>query len=332
MNFVPTLAGFAWPALLLAAPLPWLVRWLLPGARISAATLRMPGAADVPAAPRRPTRARSAGRVHPLAWLAWLLLCIAAARPQQLGAPVTPPASGRDLMLALDLSGSMGEPDMELAGQPVERLTAAKAVLSDFLDRRLGDRVSLLVFGQRAYAVTPLTLDRESVREQLAGSVVGLVGQETAIGDALGLAVKRLRAQEAGQRVVILLTDGVNTAGTLTPERAAELARDAGVRVHTIAFGGTGELKVFGFALPLPGGGQDIDEAALRKIATRTGGQFFRARDSDELAGIYSEIDRLEPVKRPGRAVRPVIERYPVPLAAGLVAMLLLSLRRRGAR
>jgi len=212
MNFVPTLAGFAWPALLLAAPLPWLVRWLLPGARISAATLRMPGAADVPAAPRRPTSARSAGRVHPPAGPGRPPPFPPPRPPPQPRPPGPPPASGRDLMLALDLSGSMGEPDMELAGQPVERLTAAKAVLSDFLDRRLGDRVSLLVFGQRAYAVTPLTLDRESVREQLAGSVVGLVGQETAIGDALGLAVKRLRAQDAGPRVVILLTGGVNTA------------------------------------------------------------------------------------------------------------------------
>src|SRR3970040_1497504 len=169
-------------------------------------------------------------------------LCVAAARPQQLGDAVQPPSAGRDLMLALDLSGSMSEPDMELGGRPVDRLTAAKAVLADFLDRRGGDRVGLLVFGRRAYALTPLTLDRDSVREQLGDSVVGLAGQETASGDAIGLAVKRLRTQPAGQRVLILLTDGVNTAGALDPKKAAELARDEGVRVHTIAFGGDRSL------------------------------------------------------------------------------------------
>jgi Ca-activated chloride channel family protein len=222
---------------------------------------------------------------------------------------------------------------MELGGDVVDRLTAAKAVLADFLDRRVGDRVGLLVFGQQAYALTPQTLDRDTVREQLGDSVVGLAGQDTAIGDAIGLAVKRLREQPQGQRVLILLTDGVNTAGVLDPLKAAELAKSEGVRIHTIAFGGSGNaFSLFGLSVPMPGGDDDIDEATLKKIASETGGQAFRARDTGQLAGIYAELDRIEPVKQEGQRVRPRIERYWWPLAAALLVALfafLLPGRRR---
>lgn len=314
---------FAWPWLLLALPLPLLARWLLPASRAGGAALKVPYGARLDAIAQAGGHALRGGGVNPFMAIAWILLCIAAARPQQLGEAVQPPQVGRDLMLALDLSGSMSEPDMELGGRPVDRLTAAKAVLADFLDRRGGDRVGLLVFGRHAYALTPLTLDRDSVREQLGDSVVGLAGQETAIGDAIGLAVKRLRTQPAEQRVLILLTDGVNTAGVLDPRKAAGLARSEHVRVHTIAFGGEGSLSVFGFKLPLPGAGDEVDETMLRAIAAQTGGRFFRARDTGELAGIYAEIDRLEPVRRPGKAVRPKLERYAWPLAAAFACALL---------
>ena len=315
--------GFAWPWMWLAFPLPWLAGWLLPPRASASAALRVPYGRRIEAiaaGTRRPRRVHVAA----LAWLAWFLLCAAAARPQQLGDAVAPPQSGRDLMLAVDLSGSMSEPDMELGGRVVDRLTAAKAVLADFLDRRAGDRVALLVFGQRAYALTPLTLDRDSVREQLRDSVAGLAGRETAIGDAIGLAVKRLRMQPEGQRVLILLTDGVNTAGVLDPLKAAELAKAEGVRVHTIAFGGSGgAFSLFGFSMPMPGGEDQIDEATLKKIAQVTGGQAFRARDTEQLAGIYAELDRIEPVEQPGQRVRPRIERYWWPLAAALGVSLL---------
>lgn len=314
--------GFAWPWLLLALPLPWLVRRLLPAARTHSAALKVPYGSRLDVIAGGGVLARSRHAPWWL-WLAWILLCVAAARPQQLGDAVQPPHSGRDLMLAVDLSGSMSEEDMQLGGRIVDRLTAAKAVLADFLDRRIGDRVGLLVFGQRAYALTPLTLDRDSVRRQLDDTVAGLAGRETAIGDAIGLAVKRLRAQPEGQRVLILLTDGVSNAGVLDPIKAAQLARDNHVRIHTIAFGGEGgALSVFGFQLPMPGGGDDIDEATLKRIAQITGGQAFRARDTDELAGIYAAIDRLEPVERPSQRVRPRIERYPWPLAASLLCAL----------
>ncbi|WP_202845304.1 vWA domain-containing protein [Luteimonas saliphila] len=328
-DWIATLfAGFAWPWLLFALPLPWLARWSLPPVPQDQPALRVPWGRRLDGIARQGD-ARAVRRMPVLAWLAWTLLCVAAARPQQLGEVVQPPASARDLMLAIDLSGSMGEEDMRLGGRVVDRLTAAKAVIADFLDRRAGDRVGLIVFGQRAYALSPLTLDRDSVREQLLDSVVGLAGRETALGDAIALAVKRLRGQEAGQRVLVLLTDGVNTAGQIDPMKAAELARDHDVRIYTIAFGGDGDAMSL-FGVPLPGNEVEIDEAALQRIAAATGGRAFRARDADELSGIYAQIDRLEPVARPGQQLRPKIERYPWPLAGALLAGLLAMLRLQG--
>ena len=337
-----TFAGFAWPWLLLVLPLPWLVRRLLPALPPGGAALRMPHGGRLQAAGVTRGAARAGGGRWPLAlaWLAWGLLCVAAARPQALGEPVQPPQVGRELMLALDLSGSMGDEDMLLGGRPVDRLTAAKAVLVDFLDRREGDRVGLLVFGRRAYVLAPPTHDRETVRQQLMDSAIGLAGRETAIGDAIGLAVKRLRdaGDEGGERVLVLLTDGVNTTGLLEPLKAAELASVHGVRVHTVAFGGSGgELSMFGYRLPMPGGEQ-IDEQTLQAVSDATGGRMFRARDVAELAGIYAEIDRIEPIERPGQALRPRIELYPWPLGAALACALLAlfpgpgRLRARGAR
>lgn len=335
MNLLPDalqIDGFAWPWLLAAVALPLAVHLLLPSRAASGPALRVPWAQRLQqvaaAAP-----GIGAGRRFP--WLllcVWVLLCLAAARPQRLGPPIAPPQVGRDLMLALDLSASMGEEDMELGGRAVDRLTAAKAVLADFLERRGGDRLGLIVFGDRAFALTPLTLDHASVREQLADTQLGLVGRATALGDAIGLATKRLQAQPATHRVLIVLTDGVSNAGVLDPSRAAQIARDAGVRIYTIAFGGDGQaLSIFGFQLPL-GGGEEVDEAGLRKIAETTGGRFYRARATDELAGIYAEIDRLEPIRSEGLPLRPRIELYPWPLGAalgiGLLAFLLRRVRR----
>ncbi|WP_313219781.1 VWA domain-containing protein [Stenotrophomonas sp.] len=308
--------SLAWPWMLWALPLPILMHWW-PSRPGAGAALRVPYAAD-----QLQSLGAASGGAGPrlgraLLWLAWACLCVAAARPQQLGEAVTPPQQGRQMMLAVDVSGSMSEADMMLGNQVVERLTAAKAVLADFLDRRVGDRVGLLIFGERAYTLTPLTADLTSVRDQLRDSVVGLAGRETAIGDAIALAVKRLREQPEGQRVLILLTDGVSNAGVLEPLRAAELAQAEGVRVYTVAFGGDGGISLFG--VQIAPGEDPVDEATLSKIAELTGGRSFRARNTDELAGIYAELERLEPVKSAGPAVRPRIERYAPPLALALL-------------
>ena len=269
--------GFAWPWMWLAFPLPWLAGWLLPTRPSTSAALRVPYGARLDAIASTGGRPRLM-RAAALAWLAWFLLCAAAARPQQLGEAVAPPQSGRNLMLALDLSGSMS-PDMTLVAM-CRRLTSACG--AGLLPRPPCRTFGLLFLRPAATRSHPQTMDRDTVREQLGDSVVGLAGQDTAIGDAIGLAVKRLREQPQGQRVLILLTDGVNTAGVLDPLKAAELAKSENVRIHTIAFGGSGTaFSLFGLSMQMPGGDDDIDEATLQKIASETGGQAFRARDTD---------------------------------------------------
>lgn len=306
---------FAWPWMFIAVPLPWLVaRWLQPGESAGAA-LRMPGLSGWD---QRAIHSASR-RVAPMFWLIWILLCVAGARPQWLGEPVSPPQAGRDLVLAVDLSGSMAEEDMRLGGRRVDRLTAAKAVLSDFLVRRQGDRVGLIVFGRQAYSLVPLTVDLESVRQQLLDTMVGMAGRETAIGDAVGLAVKRMRERPDAQRVLILLTDGVNTAGTLAPERALELARGEQVRIHTVGFGTNAGGGFLGITGP---SGDGIDEVMLNRLATETGGRYFRATNTAELAGIYDALDAIEAIEAQALPVRPRFELYPWPLAGAMVLWL----------
>jgi len=315
-SVLPWLDALAWPWALLVLPLPWLMRWW-PRRNAAAPALRVPYAAGALAELGQASGVAGWRIGRLLLWLAWACLCVAMARPQQLGEPVTPPQQGRQMMLAVDVSGSMSEPDMMLGNQVVQRLSAAKAVLADFLDRRAGDRVGLLIFGERAYTLTPITADLTTVRNQLTDSEVGLAGRDTAIGDAIALAVKRLREQPEGQRVLILLTDGVSNAGVLQPLRAAELAKAEGVRVYPVAFGGDGGMSLFG--VQIAAGDDPVDEATLRRIAELTGGRAFRARNTDELAGIYAELDRLEPITAAGAAVRPYIERYAWPLALAML-------------
>ena len=311
----------AWPWLLAALPLPWIVSRLLPRAPGWIATalhlphtgFALPDQADISPVPRMRTL---------LAWLAWALLVFAAARPEWLGPPEDVPRSGRDLMLAIDTSGSMSIEDMQLGGptNAVPRFAAIQAIATDFIHRRDGDRVGLILFGTRAYLLVPLTFDLKTVGKQLADSTIGLAGRETAIGDALGLAVKRLRDRPEDQRVLVLLTDGVNTAGELDPRKAIDLAAANNVKVYTIGIGAEA-LRVnslFGSRVVNPSA--DLDEAMLKRMAEATGGRYFRARNSDELADVYRTIDQLEPVADTKQSLRPVDELYWMPLAGSLAA------------
>jgi Ca-activated chloride channel homolog len=314
-----------WPAALLLLPLPWLARMLLPAApERGGAALRLPFYDEAVA-----LAGDAAAVSHPRQWwwlLAWLLLCLAAARPQWVGEIERPPLSGRDLLVAVDVSGSMAAEDMRIGGRPIDRYSAVQLVIGDFLTRRVGDRVGLLLFGSQAYLVTPLTYDRESVRYQLESSSIGIAGRETAIGDAIGLAVKRLRQQPSAQKVLILLTDGVNTAGVLKPMEAAELARAEGMRIHVVGVGGDGMRPgMLGMMLPAV---DEIDEPAMTRIAEITGGRYFRARSTQELAAIYAELDRLEPAAQAGERLRPRRELYAWPLAGAVLLALLVMLQR----
>lgn len=309
----------------LALPLPVLAYLRLARAPAHhALALRVPFYALVMGGDETPGRAPAGLRLW-VAILIWLLLLAAAARPQWLGEPLPLPVAGRDLMLAVDLSGSMLERDMVMGARVVDRLTAVKAVAGDFIERRVGDRIGLILFGQQAFLQAPLTFDRETVRTLLFESFIGLAGRETAIGDAIGLAVKRLRDQPESQRVLILLTDGANNAGTITPHRATELAAQAGIRIHTIGFGAD-PRGPFGMSL----GSDPIDEPALKAIAERTGGRYFRARDLRDLQSIYALLNEIEPVVSEQSGFRPITELFAWPLGLALLLCALLAAGRVG--
>ena len=270
--------------------------------------------APVGAQNHRPSRLRL--------WLAipaWLLLVLAAARPQWVGEAVQLPLSGRDLMLAVDLSGSMKERDFVIEGERVDRLTATKWVAGDFIERRVGDRIGLILFGDKAYLQTPLTFDRKTVKTLLDEAAIGLAGKQTAIGDAVGLAIKRLQRSPDQSRVLILLTDGANTAGEVDPERAAEIASRTGLKIYTIGIGADRMTvrSLFGSQVINPS--RELNERVLKALADKTGGRYFRAKNSTELAQIYQLLDELEPVEQESRLFRPVRALYHWPLACSLI-------------
>lgn len=282
-----------------------------------------------------------------LAYLAFACLVLALMRPVWLSDTVTRPLQGRDLMLAIDLSGSMDEQDMRYQNTIVSRLFVTKRVASEFVQNRKGDRVGLIVFGAYAYLQTPLTFDRQTIIENIAKSYSGDADDiqnryfGTSIGDAIGLAIKRMRATQSIQKndtntshpnnekqienkTLILLTDGVDRTSTLPPIKAAELAANNGLKIYTIGLG-SDEVDN-GFFGQLFSKKPDIDEATLKAIANLTGGKYYRARKADELAKIYAEIDRLEPVESESLSFRPQRALFYYPLALGLLLIGLLGL------
>ncbi len=302
---------FHWPVMFLALPLPWLLRSLLPPARqTNSGCLYAPFATNLPTA-TNPLESPTTRWHQTTLLLIWLLLVTAAARPQWLGDPVTLHESGRSIMLAIDVSGSMGSTDLDPAKGKRSRLDVVKRLAAEFIARRHGDRIGLILFGSNAYLQAPLTFDRDTVRELLAQAMIGIAGRETAIGNAVGLAIKRLRDADPGKAVLILVTDGANTAGVVSPRRAAQFAAGSGLKIYTIGVGATGAHE--------GDPATELDETLLRDIAATTGGRYFRATDLRELREIYHLLDRLEPVVGATDIVRPVHELYPWPLGAALL-------------
>ena len=324
---------FEWPWTFLLLPLPLLVWKFAPPFRNSGASLKVPFTRDFMMQGPDTALPSAASRLPYLVLaLSWILLVCASARPQWAGEALQLPVSGRDLMLAVDLSGSMQVEDFQINGSTVDRLTATKYVASDFIGRRQGDRVGLILFGLRAYLQAPLTFDLSTVNTLLLESAIGLAGKETAIGDAIGLAIKRLQDAESQQRVLILLTDGANTAGEVGPEKAAQLAAGHGLKIYTIGIGADEMIRQTLFGRQRVNPSRDLDEKTLRAIAEQTGGQYFRARDTEGLEQIYRQLDALEPVEVDQRSFRPVKSLYAWPLAAAFILvsswLLLRELRR----
>jgi len=262
---------------------------------------------------------------------------MAVARPQWLGDPIELPVSGRDLMLAVYLSRSMQTRDFELHDEVMDRITAIKLVASQFIKQRVGDRLGLILFGTQAYLQTPLTFDRKTVNTLLQEAVIGLAGKETAIGDAIGLAVKRFKqsreeAKKEGRpvskQVLILLTDGANTAGEVDPVKAADLAAAEGMTIYTIGVGADEMLVQSLFGVRRYNPSADLDEKTLKAVAQKTGGKYFRARDTQELQKIYKMLDDLEPVVKDTQSFRPRSALYPWPLALALMIATLLLVQR----
>lgn len=310
---------FAWPYLFLLFPLPWILSKLFPGnPSHERAALKVPALHDFIDF-RNPSPASLPKLKTAFAFLIWIALLTSAARPQWIGNSVEIPQSGRDLMLAVDLSGSMRMEDFEINGKYTDRLTASKIVAGDFINRRKGDRIGLILFGSQAYLQTPLTFDLPTVSQLLKEAEVGLAGNETAIGDAIGLAVKQLQDSPQASRVLILLTDGNSNAGELSPEKAAEIASHAKLKIHTIGIG-VNRIQVqtiFGARQINPSA--EMDEKTLQMVAEKTGGKYFRAYNTQELAQIYNEIDQLESIERKHKFYRPTDEMYYWPLLIALL-------------
>lgn len=317
---------FAWPWMLLCLPLPWLVTRLLPPAKPQGVALYLPFAATVSIDWAPGLRGNSRWRVLLFA-LVWLLLVGAATRPQWLGEPQAVSTTGRRLMMAVDASGSMAAQDM--AGG-ASRLQVVQAVGGDFIRHRTGDQVGLILFGTRPYLQAPLTADLGTVNQFLSESVIGVAGPQTAIGDAIGLAIKRLNAHRTqagpkGDMVLILLTDGANDAGLMDPIQAARMAAAAGLRIYTIGVGAAEQQGFFGNSV-----NTDLDETTLKSIAQLTGGAYFRAADVNGLRAVYAQIDQIEPASGQAQWYRPRREWFAWPLGlALLLSVLVVFMRER---
>lgn len=340
---------FLWIWVLLLLPLPWLLRYYFSrkdqektqGNNGLNGALHVPFFAQLQEMSGQGNNRRSGS---PIAWLllslAWVCLLLALARPTLVGKAIPLPAEGRDVMLAIDLSGSMEAQDL---GSRRNRLDVVKTAADNFISQREGDRLGLILFSDRAYLQAPLTFDRQVVQSLLQEAQVGLTGQKTAIGDAIAVALKRLKdrpknttlknttsenitkGDKADGRVLVLLTDGANNAGVMQPLKAAELAKKLGIKIYTIGVGGKGQV------INTPFGRQrvatsDLDEGTLTRIAQITGGKYFRATDAKGLATIYQAINELEPTAGEPIVVRPEVALYYYPAAIALVLLVLLML------
>jgi Ca-activated chloride channel family protein len=274
------------------------------------------------------TRSRSGGFLAALRWLALALFIIALAQPRFAKSQTKVSASGIDIAVAIDLSGSMASEDFEVRGDRVNRLDMAKTVLKKFIDKRPNDRIGLVAFATQAYIAAPMTLDHDFLQQNLERLELNSInGNQTAIGSGLSTAINRLRELKSKSKIVILMTDGQNNAGKIAPLTAAEAAKTLGVKVYTIGVGMRGQA-------PMPGRDMfgrkvyqmmpvDIDEDTLTKIAQMTGGRYYRADNTENFQKIYAEIDKLEKSEAEIKKYTQFRELFPWFLAPGLGVVLI---------
>ncbi len=314
------------PWLFAALLLPVLVAIFVPASRASSTSLRVPFHHAVSAL-RTAGPATNRGWRTWLAALAYIALVVAAARPVKISEDVSVPLTGRDIMIAIDISASMAEMDWRSEVTRVTRMSVVKKIIGDFIARRQGDRVGVVVFGSNAYLQTPLTFDLKSAVDMLNDTVVGLAGPATAMGDAIGLTIKRLREAEANHRVVILVSDGAANAGWTKPDDAIRVAATEGLRIYTIGVGSKSVEKKSG------GPSTALDEPTLKKLASKTGGKYFLAKGGNELEEVYTELDKLEPAVVDDEIARTTTELYPWPLGFALaiaVLLIMTGIRSKG--
>lgn len=324
------MVSFLWPFALLLLPLPWLGRRTRDDTSLKAQAIRIP---PTLAASLNPVHQQAAGRTRRerlLLALAWIGLVLAIAQPQwTLGEPITR-ATGRSLMLVMDLSGSMERRDFELDGQIDNRLNVVKRVVSDFIRSRQGDRLGLILFGDEAFVANPLSFDLTAAAYALEESTIGMAGRTTALGDALGLALLKLQADAAQDKAIVLLTDGRNNAGNADPTGAAGIAAQWGIRIHTVALGSD---QLIG-SIQGQNASAELDTDTLKAVALLSGGRYFRVHTTAELQNVYTTLDSLlaEPVDAPPLVPREDIRHIPLLMSLGSVLLLIALRLRKGRR
>ncbi|RUO38766.1 IMP dehydrogenase [Aliidiomarina shirensis] len=311
---------FAWPWIFLLLPLPLLARWLLPAAKRANASLWLPQAQFL-----RPTDSSAIQAQHRL-WLlpllVWVSILAAAAQPRWLDEPIPVNPEAREIMIALDLSGSMEMDDMTYNGRRATRLEAAHKILADFIRRRQGDRIGLIVYADSAHVYVPISSDLETVAQLAEEARIGLAGERTALGDAIALSIRYFEERETSERVVLMITDGMINSGNITADQAIYLAQNHDVKIHTIGIGAE-EVTVRGlFGERRINPSSDLDESFLATVAETTGGEYFRAKSESDMESIYAAIDSLEPIAADEQFFRPHTSLVHWPLAIGLLLFL----------
>ena len=320
-----------WPIVLLFLPLPLIFRRVLRASRHTGTNyeaLRVPFFSRLQQLhPQQPSTSQS---ISPFLWiLAWISFVLAAARPVWIGQPVPLQKEARNIMLTLDVSASMDEQDFDVNGRPLTRLQMVKRLAKDFIQKRKGDNLGLVIFGSEAYTYAPLSPDTKTLTGLMDEIGVGIAGNKTAMGDALAMAVQSVASVPQNARIVILMSDGFANTGVVSVPEALELAKNANVKVYTIGIGSDKQMAQDFFGFVQMNNPLDLDEETLQQIATQTGGKYFRAKSTSDLKQIYELIDQLETTQAEEKIIRPQKEMAFYFILFGLLCWFLAFFTRR---